>query len=112
MNDPPILLFIEGDVDDTSVILSGNISRSITYAEDGPLIKIASSIYLRDVDSNISIVSISLNNKSINDRYSFNDSLLTMYGVTLLDDDNDQLTLMGEAKAIEYEKVSSSVIYF
>ena len=116
-NDPPILLLFADPPSEITLI--GITSKNLSYIEDDQPILLATDLYLRDVDSNISSITIELtgllNGKS--DKFSVNEDLLDMYGIALEYDElsssiNSTIILGGEASPKEYEQVITLDLFY
>ena len=77
VNDPPILLFVTSTSQRANVepVLTGDTQMSFTYFEDDPALNFGRHIYLRDVDSNISIAVLSLSSKFVTLPYNINNTI-------------------------------------
>ena len=66
VNDAPILLFVSDPAvrEGPTPVLLGTIQMSFTYTEDDPPLNFGQDIYLRDVDSNISLAVLNLTSKT------------------------------------------------
>ena len=66
VNDAPILLFVSDPAvrESPTPVLSGTTQMSFTYTEDDPPLNFGRDIYLRDVDSNISLAVLNLTSKT------------------------------------------------
>ena len=66
VNDPPLLFFVSNASQRANIepILNGDTQMGFIYFEDDSSLNFGRDIYLRDVDSNISVAILSLSSKS------------------------------------------------
>ena len=101
-NDKPLLIIVEDPSSDSFI---GKYNQTYTYLEDDPQLFFASNVYLQDVDSDLSSVTIKLTGllNGDDDVFKLNETLLS-YDVSK-SNQGRIITLSGDYTADVYEKV-------